>query len=293
MVELLLVGTENYAWIPDGNGQLHLEDLNAEAPLNFEVKVSDVTFHFYPEAKDATLSFTLDTIEEFLATSLLNPEYRNFFIIHGWRNDRHSPVNTEIRKSLERSSKENVFVVDWGGLSMRINYVTAKISVPKVGDIVGEVIRILNARFPLSTYMLVGHSLGGHVAGHAGALLGGNLDFILGLDPASFLFSKGNSSECLDKSDAKVVHVIHTSIWGLQESLGHADYFPNGGLTQPGCFMDLLSVCAHSRSYLYFAESIGSHSYRALKCEGYDQFQMGSCDGNDESFMGGLYLDRK
>jgi Lipase. len=65
-----------------------------------------------------------------------------------------------------------------------------------------------------------------------------------GLDPASFLFESWTlpANRRLDHTDAEYVEVIHTDgsrIWsdgfGLLSPVGHVDYFPNGGVDQPGC----------------------------------------------------------
>lgn len=65
-----------------------------------------------------------------------------------------------------------------------------------------------------------------------------------GLDPASPLFRQMLSASLtsLGADDAKFVDVVHTDgarIWsegfGLFHPIGDVDYFPNGGLDQPGC----------------------------------------------------------
>lgn len=45
-------------------------------------------------------------------------------------------------------------------------------------------------------------------------------------------------SEKLDASDADFVDVIHTNalLQGKIERCGHADFYMNGGVLQPGCF---------------------------------------------------------
>lgn len=112
---------------------------------------------------------------------------------------------------------------------------------------------------------MVGHSLGGQIAGVAGGDLNGRVGRITGivrslnyyliylyfiltaLDPAGPLFDYvyvRNETESLDASDAKFVDVIHTAgtTFGIMRPIGHADFYPNHGTApQPGCTNILLS----------------------------------------------------
>lgn len=47
-----------------------------------------------------------------------------------------------------------------------------------------------------------------------------------------------SKDEKLDPSDAEFVDVIHTNalLQGKIERCGHADFYMNGGVMQPGCF---------------------------------------------------------
>lgn len=99
------------------------------------------------------------------------------------------------------------------------------------------------------------------------------------LDPAKPAFTSKGPGERVDKTDANTVQVIHTSSIGLDEPIGDADFYPNGGITQPGCSrigkygsmpksislvgslvntLNSFSVpaCSHSRAYEYYTESI-------------------------------------
>lgn len=61
------------------------------------------------------------------------------------------------------------------------------------------------------------------------------------LDPAGPLFSFFPQSIKLDKTDAEFIDVIHTDAggFGYSETVGHVDFFPNGGSgVQPGCHAD-------------------------------------------------------
>ncbi|CAK1542968.1 unnamed protein product [Leptosia nina] len=137
---------------------------------------------------------------------------------------------------------------------------------------------------------LIGHSLGAHIAGVAGQEVyrdtGQRLGRITGLDPAGPCFSNVSLDSRLDPTDADYVDVIHTNagILGLNEPVGHKDYYPNNGMSQLGCF---LSTCDHSRAWELFAESINNQqNFPARKCDNWTSFLNGNCTSNGITYMG-------
>lgn len=76
-------------------------------------------------------------------------------------------------------------------------------------------------------------------------------------DPAGPLFSVRSPEGRIDSGDGVYVECIHTNgpILGIGLGIGaaicDADYFPNGGRTQPGCLLD---PCAHSRAVDFYGE---------------------------------------
>lgn len=129
---------------------------------------------------------------------------------------------------------------------------------------------------------------------YSGAALGGIVDRIVGLDPAGPLFSIANIDNRLDPTDARFVSVIHTNgyLLGFGASMGHADYYPNGGRSQPGCGIDLLGSCAHARAYAYYAESLTSTTgFMARNCDSYDYYKDGWCSSRHQSYMGRFVSD--
>ena len=66
---------------------------------------------------------------------------------------------------------------------------------------------------------------------------------ITGLDPAGPNHINVEAAFRLDKGDAAQVDVIHTDTEGFGtkrgETVGHIDFFPNGGDKQPGCKFNL------------------------------------------------------
>ena len=61
--------------------------------------------------------------------------------------------------------------------------------------------------------------------------------WLLGLDPASVHFITDRTDLRLDESDALYVDVIHSNagVLGTTIASGHTDFWPNGGILQPGC----------------------------------------------------------
>ena len=95
-----------------------------------------------------------------------------------------------------------------------------------------------------SSFHIVGHSLGSHIAGYAGKFLkGATLGHITGLDPAGPYFEGMPAEARLWPTDAQFVEAIHTDAnklvptlgLGMLETCAHVDIYPNGGRVQPGC----------------------------------------------------------
>ena len=132
----------------------------------------------------------------------------------------------------------------------------------------------------------VGHSLGAHICGFAGATLQTishrSLDRISGLDPAGPLFAIDvpypfnwldiSPQARLNRGDARFVDVIHTDgrarfpwsvvpQYGTMTLLGHIDFFPGAGSyfgwDQPGCWrVQDVGSCSHSRAHDLFISSL-------------------------------------
>ena len=66
--------------------------------------------------------------------------------------------------------------------------------------------------------------------------------YITGMDAAGPSFAGRDASARLDPTDATAVDAIHTDMgslfaldWGITETVGHIDFYPNYGIDQPGC----------------------------------------------------------
>lgn len=86
-----------------------------------------------------------------------------------------------------------------------------------------------------------------------------------GLDPARVLFEGLGPKQRLDKADADVVEVVHSSggYLGFSQPLGHRDFFPNGGeWPQPGCVFDF--VCKFKKKKKTLLQAIYGGSFRLM-----------------------------
>lgn len=231
-----------------------------------------------------------------IQNSQFQPSRRNFFIVHGWNGNRNSGVNTQIRRALLDRFDLNVFVVDWSGPANQF-YTTARNAVPVIGRLLGNFIEQMIIAFNLrpADFNLAGHSLGAHLIGVAGAQVNGLVASLVGLDPAGPLYTVGNIDNRIDPTDGDYVQIIHTNagFLGFGSSIGDADYYPNGGRSQPGCGLDLIGTCAHSRVVDLFAESISSSNFFARSCGAHNDYTAGRCSSNRRTFMGELNIDRR
>eukprot|EP00057_Strongylocentrotus_purpuratus_P035021 XP_797449.2 PREDICTED: pancreatic lipase-related protein 2 isoform X2 [Strongylocentrotus purpuratus] len=243
-------------------------------------------FFLYTRSNQAQDDYRLldRTDDEKIRSSLFDGQLQTKFIIHGYTDTIFSDYFQAIKDSLLNKENMNVIMVDWNDGAVG-GYNLCRQNTRVVGREIAMLARALN-RVHGAVYgdmHLIGHSLGAHTAGYAGAFQAG-FGRITGLDPAGPAF-RGVDQECrLDPSDALFVDNIHTDTnrvlgMGILEPVGHVDFYPNGGDDMPGC--PLLEIaCDHFRSVYYFEESIRSTgcAFTAYPCETWNQYQTGLCN---------------
>ncbi|KAL3288192.1 hypothetical protein HHI36_002642 [Cryptolaemus montrouzieri] len=220
-----------------------------------------------------------------------------YFLIHGWSQSRkntpwYRPL-TEIL--LEQNPRAHVVQVDWSEPAAPY-YSLAAFNTESVGNHIANLIYKLIEEYeiPLEKIVVIGHSLGGQIAGWIGKkffeLTNVKLPRIIALDPAAPLFRKRIAERRLNKHDAEVVQVVHSGGMklGFAEPCGTIDFFPNGGISQPDCgkidFYNLSSVeeslyCSHQRSYEFFVKAVKApDEFMAEKCKDYDHFKQHECE---------------
>ncbi|XP_056675851.1 lipase member H isoform X2 [Monodelphis domestica] len=168
-----------------------------------------------------------------------NVTKKSTFIIHGYRPTGSPPVwMDDLVEALLRIEDMNVIVVDWNRGAANVIYSISSGFTKPVAKILKQTIdQMLANGATLDNIYMIGVSLGAHIAGFVGKMYDGKLGRITGLDPAGPLYNGKPPDKRLDHRDAQFVDVIHSDIDGLgfRESLGNIDFYPNGGVDQPGC----------------------------------------------------------
>ncbi|KAL3288200.1 hypothetical protein HHI36_002650 [Cryptolaemus montrouzieri] len=275
------------------------------------VDIKEVTFYLATQQNFDNL-----TVVDFLKPSVVVAS-KIYFIIHGWQSEHNASWCFDLTKAiLDKYPESQVILVGWERPASE-NIAFSAFNTESVGYLVGILINrlVTDYNIPKSNFILIGHSLGGQIAGWAGkkfqAIRGEKLPRIVALDPAGPLFTFRPDSRRLNKDDADVVMVIHTNggIMGFRDRCGTIDFFPNGGSCQPGCVrLNLQSIdalldpltCSHTRSHTYLTQAITvTRSFLGRKCPTYGHFQLGyKCQetvadmGNfTENAEGSFYLE--
>lgn len=187
------------------------------------------------------------TAEE-LRNSAFDPRLETKLFVHGFLQISKAPdyPMRTIKDAFLSAGDFNVIVIDWASGS-KYDYIQATSNTRVVGLEIARLITLLQQAHGVTaeSFHIFGHSLGSHVAGYAGQKLR-SLGRITGLDPAEPFFEGMSPLVRLDPSDAVFVDAIHTDGkrfavpfplvgYGMIEPVGHIDFYPNGGVTQPGC----------------------------------------------------------
>ncbi|KAK6189125.1 hypothetical protein SNE40_005163 [Patella caerulea] len=217
-------------------------------------------------------------------SALIVPGLKTVILIHGYQDNGRTPwIMKMVPELFNNWEPMNILSLDWRRGADELVYLQAVANTRIVGALGAEVVRKLVAVGVSSRVMhLIGHSLGAHVAGYIGTeVKDSNRIFrISGLDPAGPYFEGTPPMVRLDSTDAVFVDVAHTNTeplhtlgLGILEPSGTVDFYPNGGVNQPGCGSTLLGRilnlfekrdlqqsigCSHLRATDLYTESINS-----------------------------------
>lgn len=245
-------------------------------------------------------------------SSNFNGRHQTKIIVHGFIQSETTSYIINMTAALLDKAPMNVIVVAWEkGAAFPYGQAVANTRVvgAQLAALLDTLVKATNT--DVAHIHIIGHSLGAHIAGYAGARTPG-VGRISGLDPAQPGFHNFPKDVRLDKTDAHFVDVIHTDAipygtiggYGIIEPIGDIDFYPNAGRHQPGCidertyvglvedfFWNGLSVtesrisCSHERSTAFFLASIIHSSsndrhqcyFRAVHCDSFESFMRGQC----------------
>lgn len=230
-VFLVLVSADSYQPFEDFD-KCHIAD--EECPN------SNITFWLYTrDTMDNPMQLDM-TNTEAMSRAVLGKSKRVFVLLHGYTGYKDFSPNPEIRPEIMRHGDHSVISVDYKPLAPEPCYIQAVHNLPLVANCTAQLLDYMMSQsmFSLKDLHIIGFSLGAQTAGMIGTFVKtGKLLRITGLDPAKPLFTFAPAEYKLTKDKAVFVDVLHTDILarGVLRAAGHADFYVNGGIEQPGC----------------------------------------------------------
>lgn len=199
--------------------------------------------------------------------NLLDTSKPVFFMIQGFIADSFNYHFSDFASQLLEKGY-TAFSFDWNNASCYDDPVYMNLlhhpdvanNTRKVGNYLARYVKTVidDCRVPLKNITLIGDGLGAHISSFAAKKLKNwnyTIPLLIGSDPMDFEITKADCSERFCKNDAERVVALHTSLWGIRESLGHLDLWFNNGHNQPGCYGWHMQVenarCSHKRGILY------------------------------------------
>lgn len=255
------------------------------------------------ESKTTVIPNQTYTLESWTLNStkdILDLQAPLMVVTHGLTGSKRTPWMMPLVQALLKNVKCTVLVVDWEKGAAG-TYPDAGVNTPMAGALISlflqKIVKATNNSIGPDNITLIGFSMGAQVMGFAGRHFRNDTNETLwriaGLDPAGWLYE--NTKATLTKYDAQYVDVIHTNAGsmknfriGLNQSVGHVDFYPNGGTVQTGCkkkpkfiptdYLDVIT-CSHYKATHLFIESLENHncSFISYGCTDWDDFAHGNC----------------
>ncbi|KAL7305252.1 hypothetical protein TKK_0002390 [Trichogramma kaykai] len=293
--------------------------IEGDAPVNFALFPTGSCFFCCPTLLDRDVTYNLytrrnPTIPQIiqpgnmysLRRSYFNASHPTVIYVHGYSERSPGASGGSIRNAYLFRNDYNIILVDWSKLAAMPWYVKAVQNTRLVGSHIAQMLRWLESQgaFSLRRVHLIGFSLGAEVAGFMGkSLFPQRIGRITGLDVAYPLYMNTGPEGHLTRADAEFVDIIHTDggRLGFPIPLGHADFYPNGGIRrQPGCNIEnivsmginmLLNryiTCSHNRAWRFYAESVTNPlGFPASRCPKWrPEMWRVNCPWRPEALMG-------
>ncbi|XKL63824.1 hypothetical protein PGB90_006188 [Kerria lacca] len=256
-----------------------------------------IQFFLYTRETQANPELLNTKDNDSLYSSRFNPKHPTKIIIHGFQGGRNLAPSTDLRKAYFTRGEYNIIIVDYSSLVQIPCLSQVEWSPRFCGKCIAQLASYLNNHprgVTPDKLHLIGYSIGAHIAGlTANYITKGKLGRITGLDP-TIIFSMGttnNRSRDLDYTDANFVDVIHTAagVLGQWGPSGHADFYVNGGSSQPGCasssLIETLS-CDHTKVTPYYIESIITEvGFWSVPCPNRFFYAFGWCNPPESEYV--------
>ncbi|KAH8248053.1 hypothetical protein KR038_012014 [Drosophila bunnanda] len=233
-------------------------------------------------------NFPLTKPEEMWHSPLFDPKKKVVILATGWTTTVNGSDTIDVFSKAYNCRGDVNFVAVDAARFVDTLYTWSAFNTEEIGENIALALVKLLDLMPVSNIHLIGHSLGAHIVGSAGRnlhrLTGQTIPRITGLDPAKPCFNEGEVLSGLLRGDADFIDVIHSNpgVLGKRSPLGDADFYPGGLDPLPaGCFS---VVCAHARSWQYYAETVfpgNERNFLATRCSSLTRLRDFRCAGEE------------
>ncbi|KAK9747118.1 Lipase [Popillia japonica] len=267
-------------------------------PKPYRCPHPQIEFYLYTRRSQENPDLINVRREDSLYNSLFNRLHPTKIVVHGFGGGRNLAPSTDMRDAYFHKGDYNIFIVDYGTLVKEPCLKQMEWAPRFCAKCIAQLIRYLTQHprgVKADDLHLIGYSVGAHISGLVANYLSrnhdGKLGRITGLDPTIVFYMGNNRSRDLDYTDAHFVDVLHTGagILGQWGPTGHADFYINGGSSQPGCAHDTLFktlACDHTKVTPYFIESIVTQKgFWAYPCPNLVSYLTGWCDPPKEDYV--------
>lgn len=220
---------------------------------------NDIGYNLFNRKLDHSVTLTVDNLHQIDSTKDTK------ILLNGWTQTAHDEVILGLVNAYLSRYDCNVITVEYVNIS-NTQYSQAYCNAQKGAKMMTDFFcKVHNeGYFDLGKVHMVGFSLGAQIIGLIGQGVqqkcNQKVDRLTGLDPAGPIYQNQDISMRLDKSDAKFVDVIHSNMgmFGYYGSMGHVDFFPNCGTSQPGCFQinnfpDVIEIIIYFSMFMFFS----------------------------------------
>ncbi|KAK5643222.1 hypothetical protein RI129_007067 [Pyrocoelia pectoralis] len=286
-------------WYNKKNGDIKdVFNTSSCIPKPYSCPHPQIQFYLYTRRSQKQPELIDSLNNDSLFNSLYNRKNPTKLVIHGFGGGRNLSPSTDMRAAYFYNGAYNIIIVDYGSL-VREPCIKQMEWAPRFCALcISQFIRYLSLHprgVKADKVHVVGYSIGAHIAGlvanYLDPKIDGKLGRITGLDPSIFFYTRGNHSRDVDPSDAHFVDILHTGsgILGQWGPNGHADFYINGGTSQPGCGSETLFqtvACDHTKVTPYFIESIVTkRGFYAYPCPNLVSYLIGWCNPEDHEYV--------